>query len=262
MSVTRVTAQTDDSPNSSSEGPVRPDNVPEKFWDADTGAVNTDALLESYAHLEGKMGEATPEAPAADTTDATEAPSLNVDGTDAATQAAVESIPEADITRYGLEVNETGDLSDASYTELEQRGFAREQVRDYVEGQKAVAELYALKLQNVAGGPDGFNTMMQYASNLDQGQKEQFQAALNSGDLAAATAAVQGMAARAAGTTSQPPSNPLDTSNTVAAGGDTYASWDEAMLDMRSADYARSEAFRTKVKAKIDRSRGNLMRRG
>jgi hypothetical protein len=39
-------------------GPIagRPGNVPEKFWDAENGALKSDELLRSYAELERKLG--------------------------------------------------------------------------------------------------------------------------------------------------------------------------------------------------------------
>jgi len=36
--------------------PVRPDIIPEKFWDAGAGEVRVDALAKSYAELERKLG--------------------------------------------------------------------------------------------------------------------------------------------------------------------------------------------------------------
>ena len=38
----------------------RPDNVPEKFWDAAAGSVRTDALLRSYLELERRLGRSIP----------------------------------------------------------------------------------------------------------------------------------------------------------------------------------------------------------
>lgn len=35
----------------------RPDDVPEKFWDAEQGQLRTDALLKSYVELERKLGQ-------------------------------------------------------------------------------------------------------------------------------------------------------------------------------------------------------------
>jgi hypothetical protein len=40
--------------------PARPAGVPEKFWDADSGAMRTDALLKSYMELERKLGSLVP----------------------------------------------------------------------------------------------------------------------------------------------------------------------------------------------------------
>lgn len=40
--------------------PPRPTGVPEKFWDADAGAVRTETLLKSYLELERKLGSMVP----------------------------------------------------------------------------------------------------------------------------------------------------------------------------------------------------------
>jgi len=46
-------------PEAATDGvPERPADVPEKFWDAATGTVRTEALLKSYAELERKLGSA------------------------------------------------------------------------------------------------------------------------------------------------------------------------------------------------------------
>jgi|GEM_PF-3136029 len=43
---------------------ARPENVPEKFWDAKTGAIRSDALLKSYLDAEKKLGSGAGKAPA------------------------------------------------------------------------------------------------------------------------------------------------------------------------------------------------------
>ena len=42
------------------ETPERPAHVPEKFWDADTGRIRTEALLKSYAELERRLTRSLP----------------------------------------------------------------------------------------------------------------------------------------------------------------------------------------------------------
>ena len=34
---------------------ARPDNVPEKFWNAETGSINADAAVKSYTELQGSL---------------------------------------------------------------------------------------------------------------------------------------------------------------------------------------------------------------
>jgi hypothetical protein len=47
-----------DGPAESAETPARqrPEDIPEKFWDAERGEIRTEALLKSYSELERKMG--------------------------------------------------------------------------------------------------------------------------------------------------------------------------------------------------------------
>jgi len=49
----------DDAPASEAR-PARPAGVPEKFWDAESGAMRTEALLKSYLELERKLGSMVP----------------------------------------------------------------------------------------------------------------------------------------------------------------------------------------------------------
>lgn len=42
------------------QGDTRPADVPEKFWDADAGALRTETLLKSYLELERKLGTMVP----------------------------------------------------------------------------------------------------------------------------------------------------------------------------------------------------------
>lgn len=39
---------------------ARPDSVPEKFWDVESGAIRTESLLKSYVELERKLGTMMP----------------------------------------------------------------------------------------------------------------------------------------------------------------------------------------------------------
>jgi hypothetical protein len=111
------------------QAPVKPEWVPEKFWDATKGEVRTEAMAKSYAELEKAKGQ-----PAK-----TEAP---------ATQPGGDIDPEAAVSNAGLDWNDvsttlqtTGDLKPEHYEALKKSGIPEEVVRDYVQGQRVVQEM-------------------------------------------------------------------------------------------------------------------------
>src|ERR1700720_209995 len=69
-----------------SDPPARPEHVPEKFWNADKGEVNVDALLKSYGEL-----EKTRQPPTTETKPDPSAPPKIPDATDDAAKKAVEN---------------------------------------------------------------------------------------------------------------------------------------------------------------------------
>lgn len=54
--------------------PTRPDGVPDKFWDDETSALRTEALLKSYLELEKRMGAGEEDAPIAELPNVPETP--------------------------------------------------------------------------------------------------------------------------------------------------------------------------------------------
>ena len=52
--------ETDMNSNEETLDIVKPDSVPDKFWDDEKKEVRVEALLESYRHLEKKLGEKKP----------------------------------------------------------------------------------------------------------------------------------------------------------------------------------------------------------
>ena len=51
--------ETEDNSQAVADAITRPDNVPEKFWNNETKAVNHDQVLESYNQLSSKFGAFT-----------------------------------------------------------------------------------------------------------------------------------------------------------------------------------------------------------
>lgn len=87
------------------------------------------------------------------------------------------------VTKYNTELVETGSLSDASYKELEKVGFTRTDVDRYIAGQKALAEQFTSTIYNLAGGQEGYTSLVSWASdNMPEATIQEYNTALANGD--------------------------------------------------------------------------------
>ncbi|RUT87625.1 hypothetical protein EOD14_09510, partial [Mesorhizobium sp. M7A.T.Ca.US.000.02.1.1] len=170
------------------EAPVqtdRPAHIPEKFWDADTKSVRTEALLQSYGELEKKVGAPkeevqTPPAPEA----AVEQTEAEVEE-DADQKAAKAAADAAGIGMDALqaEFDADGKLSDASYEKLDKAGFPKETVDDFIEYRKSKADAYVTSAHAAAGGAEELGKMTAWAAQgYDAAKVKVFNDAVNSGD--------------------------------------------------------------------------------
>lgn len=228
--------------------PVRPDNVPEKFWDAAKGQVNTEALLKSYVELEkAKAGApaATPPA-AAPVTPPVEGQAPAPDATAAAAKAAVG--PEA-FEAYTAEFAEKGALSEESYKALgEKHGIPKELVDSFIQGQLAIQESTLNQGYALAGGKDQYAQMIQWAgTNLTPAEVEAFDAAVL-GTPAQMAQAIMGLKARYEATYGQPQNLVTAEPNKGTLG---YQSQAEMTADMKDPRYKTDAAFRRSVEQKL-----------
>ena len=140
--------------------PQRPANVPEKFWNAETGTVNTEALLASYGELERKQSlpvdqTANIAKPGSVQTTAPTQPNTQQQAPGIAeTQAAAKPDPAAIRAQADAEYAKDGKLSDSTYANLASVGFDRHTVDAYITGQKAQAQVVLNGLYTAAGGQD------------------------------------------------------------------------------------------------------------
>lgn len=223
--------------------PQRPDHIPEKFWNAEKGEVNVEALAKSYAELEKARSSAKPaDAKPAETKPAEGKPA---DGDPAATAVAAAGL---DMSKLEAEFAESGKLSDDSIAAFEKVGISRAHIDAYFEGQKALADKVIAEVHQVAGGEAEFKAMSAWAgANLSDSEIEAFNAAMNGG-AAAARLAVQGLAARYAAENGKQ-GKMLGGSAGAALVG--YASQAELTRDMRDPKYATDPAYRAKVEQKL-----------
>jgi hypothetical protein len=124
----------------------RPDNVPEKFWDAEKGALNTEALLKSYTELEKQFSSKGDEKPEDKPADAPE------DKPEDKPEDVPEDKPEdedkpadkADLTSALENANkvfqETGGLDADARKPFLDAGYTDEHIDLYLAGVKAQTE--------------------------------------------------------------------------------------------------------------------------
>lgn len=209
---------------------AKPDNVPDEFWNAEKGEVDTEALLKAVS--EGKKDEAH----ADESTDAN------------AARAAVEA-QGFDYAALQAEYDEHGDLTAETREKLAKAGWGKEVVDGYIEGQKALASQFVDAAINEAGGKDQFKAMQEWAST-----------GLSVADLAAYNKAVEGTPEEALQAVRSLRAqyeavygrNPGLIGGTPVTGSTAgYASKAEMVAEMRDSRYEKDPAYRARVQAKV-----------
>ncbi len=210
----------------------RPEHIPEKFWDAATGSVRQDALLEAYKTLEASRGKPA-EAPKADPAAAAE--------TDPATEAEQSAVAAA-----AAEFEEKGELSEDTFVKLEAAGIDRGTAQAYISGIQAIQQLAYVS----AGGEEAYGEMIQWAgTHLTPAEAAAYDAAVADSNPRVIAEAVQALAARyRAGARSEPTLVSGKAPGQSAEGFRSRAEMTAAMSDPR---YKTDSAFRADVAAKL-----------
>lgn len=218
----------------------RPANVPEKFWDAEKGQVNTEALLASYTALEGKLGG--------------KAPDTTADASGAAADEAKDVVEKAGLNFEELSDRflQNGSLSEEDYAALEKGGIPRSMVDSYIAGQQARVEVARAEAFSIVGGEQTYVDMVQWAAkNMSKAEVAAYNAAVDSGDVAARDLAITGLHSKY---TAAVGSEPSLLGGTTSTSGDVYRSTAEMTRDMRDPRYSSDPAFRAAVAAKLANS--------
>lgn len=157
------------------------------------------------------------------------------------------------------EFDETGDLSDESYTALEQAGYSRSTVQAYLRGVQSItneaqelADAQVSEVMDSVGGPDEYAQMMAFARTLPQADQDAFNAQVSTGDVRDAKLAVLDMHKRFTGEMGQEPSLLEGGSSDTQA--DVYRSHTQLVKDMQSKAYKSDPAERERVQQKLARS--------
>jgi len=132
--------------------------VPEKFKDKD-GNVNLEAFSKSYTELEAKLAGKAAEKPPAD--EATPKPDASTekptDETPKPTEEAVKGF-----SKFEQEFKDSGKLADESYKALEEQGFDRKTVDDFIAFRGSQAASIESAVYDEFGGKEGFDTVSKW----------------------------------------------------------------------------------------------------
>lgn len=128
-------------------------------------------LLKAYQELEKKMSQ--PKDEPADT------PTKDEEVTDAPKEP--EDTSEFSAAKYEQEFVKNGSLSDESYADLEKKGFTRNQVDQYIQGQKAYADGVRNEIYTSVGGQQEYVDIVTWASeNMPPASIKEYNEAVDS----------------------------------------------------------------------------------
>ena len=233
-----------------SEAPVeatqdnRPEWLPEKF-------NSPEDLAKGYSELEKQFTQSRQEASSAKETEGSN--DVSADEAQTTTEAR-ETVENAglDFDAMQAEFAESGELSENTYKDLQDRGIPKEMVDAYVDGQRAKATEYTNEIFEFAGGEESYKGMTQWASeNLPDSEIDAFNDAISSGNTSQARLAIDGLVSRYRDNGGV---EPTLVGGKASASVDTYNSWAQVTKDMGTPEYSKDPAFREAVQKKLGRS--------
>lgn len=238
--------------NPAPAAPQRPENVPEKFWDAEAGTVRTDALLKSYLELE--KTRAAPDA-APDPTDPApvdEAPGGPQD--EPTDEKAPAGAVSADLLAAAqAEFAETQDLGEETRQKFLDAGIDAQTLDTYLAGVKALQEKLDNQIFDMAGGRDAYMQAVDWArENWSDAQIAKFDAALNDPDLRELSVAGLMAAAKITPPTSE---GNLTVPNGAIVASDVYTDKDQFLRDLAAADLKGDLLARKEAVQRLERSK-------
>lgn len=225
-------------------------------------------LEKAYKELESKLGQSRPDAPEAEQVDT--ADEVDVDEAEPEASNAKEiygdfigtRLEEAGIDFGDMNTRwqETGQLSDADYGELEGAGFTRQMVDAYLAGLQYTAtqdnELAAQQISGIKaqyGGEEGYAAMTQWAaSNLSESEISAFNKLVNTNDPDQARLAVAGLYSQYTNAVGREPR--LLGGRAPKSSGEKFESTAQVVEAMSDPKYQSDPAFRRKVQEKLARS--------
>ena len=234
----------------------KPDGVPDKFYNAETGEVDVAGLAKSYTELEKNRSKEVPKPPKVETKgEESETPSdKEGDGSDKEQAEAIVESAGLDMVSLSEEYADSGELTPESYSKLEAVGITKDVVDAYINGQNAIISQAKSSAFELAGGEEGYTSMIEWAkANLSDGEIKAYNNNVNSLDAGVRETVIRGLHARYIGAEGSGGDLVAGKSGS-ASKGTAYESNAQLMADMSDKRYATDEVFRKQVQDKLARS--------
>jgi len=223
------------------EGDERPDWLPEEF-------DSVDAFLQSYNEL--KQGQSADE----DDAEGDDSADGNEEQDDEQEDSSQEESDGIDFDSLTDEYVQTGTLSDETIEKLVEQGIPREVVQIHLDGLNAQAELTRYRAAERFGGEEQLQAVLQWAGqSLSEAEIDRINGLVAAGDFEGYLLAMEGVKARYEANFGSFAPQPVQGTTTPVT--DLYESAEEMKADMRDPRYAKDEAFRSRVAAKLARTR-------
>ena len=221
------------------EVPAKPEGIPDKFYNAETGAVDYDAMAKSYTELEKKQS-GKPEV---------EPPVEEPKTADDAVQAA-----GLDMGALTAEYDANEGLTDKSYDALAKAGIPKETVDQYIQGQQALVAQAQTEAYSLTEGKEGYEAMSQWAkANLSEAELVNYNTQVNSPNSKIREQAIRGLHSQFASDSGEGKPLVHGGSTTSTTGG--FGSRAQMIAAMQDSKYQSDPAYRAEVEAKVAASR-------
>lgn len=175
------------------------EDVPDKFKDKD-GNVDIESLIKSYKELEKKIGSKQ------DTTENQDNNTEKKDNNDNKQTLKIENVEDAikvatekgiDFSKLESEFAKSGNLSEETYTMLNDKGIPKEIVQQFIAGQQARTIAIRNEILQSVGGEEKYTEMVVWAkNNLSDSEINSYNKAMNTNDKGIIDLAVNGLKAK------------------------------------------------------------------
>lgn len=207
----------------------RPAWLPEKF-------ASPEDMAKAYGELEKKQS-----APAPKPADAPAAKGIEASG--------------LDLTELAREVAEKGELSKESLKKATDKGVSEADITAFIDGQKAQAQAIAGEIQKLAGGPEQYTKVLDWAqANLTDTQVKAFNKAIHSGDVDMAKLAVKGLVSDYSAAMGSDGETLNASSAPASSGVKPFENWDQVRRAMGDPRYKTDESYIKEVARRLDKS--------